>query len=167
VPGCFPSVKMYFVLCLVKKFWFLWIHLYHFAWIVRVNLSELFSQTFGIFFECVLDISLSLCRCILVPLSYISLTGLALIFYIFVSLIEHRRWINWVVFSVEQLRDRANAIWLSSRSWEQLGIRWAQASFQLFCSWFVNCELKHLFSSFALIWLWNQPRIGRAPLALI
>jgi hypothetical protein len=70
---------------------------------------------FGIFFKCVLDISLSLCRHIEVPLSCVSPTSLALVFYIFMSLVEHRRWISWVVFDVEQLWDRASAIWLSFR----------------------------------------------------
>jgi hypothetical protein len=45
-----------------------------------VNLSELFSQTFEFFFKYVLDINLSICRHIQVPLSCVSPTGLALCF---------------------------------------------------------------------------------------
>jgi hypothetical protein len=64
----------------------------------------------------------------------------------------------------------------SHPSLKRLEPRWAQASFQLFCSWFVNCGLKH-FSALLLsfgcennsgsgehLWLssgpWKHPRIG-------
>jgi hypothetical protein len=150
------------ILCIVpcKEILVLWIYLDYFAWIIQVNLFELFSQT--------LEFSLNACWIWVLVfagisrflLSCVSPTGLAIVFYIFVSLVEHRRWIGWVVSGVEQLRDRASAIWLSSRPWEQprigqvlafqpsyshpslkrLGTRWAQASFRLFCSWF--CELR-------------------------
>jgi hypothetical protein len=65
------------VLC--KGILVLWIHLYCLARIIRVNLSELFAQTFE-FFKYVLDINLNFGRRIQAPLSCVSPTGLALCF---------------------------------------------------------------------------------------
>jgi hypothetical protein len=70
-----------------------------------VNLSELFSQTFE-FFKYVLDINLSLCRHIQVPLSCMSPTGLALCF---IS--------SWVLLSIG-----ARSVGLFCPVWNNSGI---------------------------------------------